>query len=127
MIFSPSNPASGLAPLSTLIPGMMPWAREHLGERGAVDVALADGLVEQDHAADELAHPVGGEQQLAVGAAVLLGRLDAMDLNRFSIVPELLVRREDALAGRHRSHGRAAESSVLIVAPSEVRCRSGAR
>ena len=48
---SPSNSASGCAPVSTLIrdhAGLL----EHLGERSAVVRGLADRLVEQDHARD---------------------------------------------------------------------------
>ena len=70
------EPGQRLGALVDLDPRDDPLGAEHLGERGAVGRPLADGLVEQDHAADELAQPVGGEQQLAVGAAVLLGRLD---------------------------------------------------
>jgi len=36
----------------------------------AGDGALANGLVEQDHPAHELLDPLGGEQQVAIGAAV---------------------------------------------------------
>ena len=121
MIFSPSNPASALVPLSTLIPGMMPWALSTSHERGAVDGPLADGLVEEDHAADELAHPLGGEQQLAVSPAILLGRLDLDGLEPLLDRPRALVCREDALALRDQRAGRwlrgCLYSSLL---PSEV-------
>ena len=50
---------------------------QQLRERRAVGARLADRLVEEDDAADEVADLGSGEQQVAVGAAQLLGRLDA--------------------------------------------------
>ena len=44
--------ASGLAPVSTLMPGMIALVGEQLRERRAVGGRLADRLVEEDHAAD---------------------------------------------------------------------------
>ena len=49
---------------------------EELRERRPVVGLLADRLVEEDDAADELLHPLGREQEIAVGAPVRLGRLD---------------------------------------------------
>ncbi len=40
------------APLSTLMPGMMPSVSRIFDERAAVGRVLADRLVEEDHAAD---------------------------------------------------------------------------
>ena len=62
--------------LVDLDPGDDALAGQDLGQGGAVGGRLAQGLVVEDDAADELGRPLGGEQQLAVGAAVLLGRLD---------------------------------------------------
>ena len=50
---------------------------EQLGERRAVVGALPDRLVVEDHAADVLLHARRREEEVAVGAAGLLGRLDA--------------------------------------------------
>ena len=77
VIVSPSASASGFAPRSTLMPGMMPFDGEQLRERRPVGGALPDRLVVEDDAADELLGAGRREEQLAVGAAGLLGRLDA--------------------------------------------------
>src|SRR5204863_2328253 len=53
-----------------------PLAGEDLREGRAVVGALPDGLVEQDHAADELRRARSREEHLAVGAAGLGGALD---------------------------------------------------
>ena len=53
-----------------------PLRLEQLRERRPVGGALADRLVEEDHAADVLLDALGREEQLAVGAPVVLGRLD---------------------------------------------------
>ena len=73
---SPGAPASGFAPVSTLIPGMIPRLGEELRERRAVGRRLADRLVVEDHAADVLLEPGRREEHVAVGAPVLLGRLE---------------------------------------------------
>ena len=114
------EPGERLGALVDLDPGDDALGVEHLRERGAVDGPLADGLVEEDHAADELAHPVGGEQQLAVGAAILLGRLDLDGLEPLLDRPRALVCREDALARRDQRGRwlRGCLSSSLL--PSEV-------
>ena len=62
---------------------------EQRREGHAVLRLLAQRLVEQDHAADELLGAGGREEQLAIGAAVLLRRRQIDVLKRFSIVPEL--------------------------------------
>ena len=54
---SPGRRASGWVPLSTLMPGMMPSARQQLGEGNAVAGGLAEGLVEQDRAAEMYSTP----------------------------------------------------------------------
>ena len=77
VMVSPSASASGFAPVSTLIPGMIPFDCEQLRERRPVGGALADRLVEEDDAADVLLGARRREEQVAVGAPVLLGRLDA--------------------------------------------------
>src|SRR5690606_30889911 len=60
--------------------------------------ALPDGLVEEDHAADELLGALRGEQHLAVGPAVLLGRFQADRVEALADGPIALVRGEDTLA-----------------------------
>jgi hypothetical protein len=68
---------------------------EQLGERRAVVCLLADRLVEEDDAADELLDPRRREQQVAVGAPVLLGRLDADRVEALLDGAGALVRGED--------------------------------
>ena len=55
MTFSSGEPGSAFAPVSTLMPGIDALAPQHFDERRAVGALLADRLVVQDHAADELA------------------------------------------------------------------------
>ena len=105
MTSSPAAPAAAFVPLSTLMPGIMPSLGEDLAQRGAVVGLLADGLVVQDDAADELGHPRRGEEHLAVDAADLFGVLDAERLKRFAMVRMALVGGEDALAGGHQRAG----------------------
>ena len=75
------------------------------------DGALADRLVEEDHAADEVLGAVGREEQVAVGAPVLLGRLDADRVEALLDRPVALVGGEDALPRRDE---RRAVSSRLV-------------
>jgi len=77
----------------------------HLGEGHAVLGGLADGFVIEDRAGDVLAQARSGEQQLAVGAAVLFAVLDA---DRFETLLDgvgRLVDGDDALAGRNHRQG----------------------
>ena len=92
--------ASGVAPLSTLMPGMMPGVFEHAHERAAVGGLLADRLVEEDHAADEVGRARGREQHLAVRAPAVLGRLAPDRVEALLDRAAALVGREDALARR---------------------------
>src|SRR5581483_2055583 len=48
-------------------------AAEQFDERHAAGGALADGFIEENHAADERAEAGRGEEQFAVGAAIVLG------------------------------------------------------
>ena len=73
---SPATPASGLAPASTLMPGMMPARASSSTQRHAARALLADRLVLQDDAADELAMPGVVKQHLAIVAPALRRRLD---------------------------------------------------
>ena len=54
-----------------------PLALEQLRERRAVRRALADRLVVEDHARDVVARALRREEEVAVGAPRLLGRLDS--------------------------------------------------
>src|SRR5205085_2264199 len=54
-----------------------PLRLEQLRKRRAVSGRLANGLVEQDHAADELFGALRREEHVAVRATVLLRRIDA--------------------------------------------------
>src|SRR5205823_4289840 len=65
-----------LRALVDLDPRDDPAPLEQLRERRSGGRALPDRLVEQDDAADVLLDPLGGEEEVAIGAAVLLGRLD---------------------------------------------------
>ena len=58
-----------------------------LRERGAVGGGLSDGLVVEDHAADELVDAVAGDQQLTISAAVLLGALGADGIETLNVRP----------------------------------------
>ena len=106
---SPSRPsvtsssgdfASGVVPLSTLMPGMMPASSRIFDERAAVGGLLADRLVEQDHAADVVGGARGREQHLAVRAAAVLGRVAADRVEALLDRAAALVGGEDALARR---------------------------
>src|SRR5947209_6103988 len=80
VICSPGKPARATVPLSTLMPGKIPW-REHGRQRSAVLGRLPHCFFEEDHAADELPPLRLGEQQLAVVPAILLhrGDVDALE------------------------------------------------
>ena len=82
-----------------------PLALEQLRERRAVGRALMDRLVEQDDAADVLRGACRREQEVAVGAAVLLRRLDPDRVQPALDRPRALVGGEDALPRARRAHG----------------------
>src|SRR5207245_1482948 len=111
MVWSPSMSTSGsmigTSPASwqsaAYRAGDDPLGGEHLREWDAVGRGLTDGLVEQDHAADELGRTRGGEEHLAVGAAAVLGGLDADALEPLLDRAGALVGREDPFARRHQS------------------------
>jgi hypothetical protein len=73
-------------------------AGEHLDQRRAVGGRLADRLVKEDHAADVRVDAGGRKKELAIGPAVVLGRLDADRLEPLLDGRRALVRRQDALA-----------------------------
>ena len=98
---SPSAPASGFAPLSTLIPGKDPGVLEQLRERDAVLRGLADRLVVEDHPRDVVAEARGRKEQLPVGPTFLFGGLDLDRLQALFDRARALVRREDAFPRRH--------------------------
>ena len=85
------------------MPGKDALGGQQLGKGGAVRGTLADRLVEEDHAADELLDALRREEQLAVGAPVLLGGLDRDRVEALLDGGRALVGGEDSLAGRH--HG----------------------
>src|SRR3546814_14262668 len=74
-------------------------------ERHAVLRRLADGLVEQDRAADVLRQVGRGQQQLAVGAAVLLVVLDPDAGEALGDGAGGFVDGDDALARRDHGQG----------------------
>ena len=94
-----------LRALVDLDPGDDPEPLEQLRERLAVGRALADRLVEEDHAADVLGGARGREEQLAVGAPVLLGRVDADRVEALRDRAVALVGGEDPLPGRDECAG----------------------
>src|SRR5262249_17580361 len=97
-------------------------------------------LVEEDHAADELLDALRREQHVAVGAAVLLGRLEPDRVEALLDRGVALVRGEDALSlgderagrGLQFSHrlppaglDRLAGATVPVPARPQTRPRSG--
>jgi hypothetical protein len=88
----------GLGALVDLDPGQDPLVGEHLHERRAVGGLLADRLVVEDHAGDELFGAGGAEQHLAIGAPVVLGRRRIDRLEPLLDRARALVGGEDALA-----------------------------
>ena len=102
--FSPGKPAMVVRARVHLDPrDRRPSTARTLGERRAVVGRLADRLVVQDHAADELLHARGREEQLAVGAAALLGRLDADRVEALLDRARATRRRRGSPCGRRRS------------------------
>ena len=71
---------------------------EQLGERRPVGRLLADRLVEENHAADEILGSLRREEKLPVLPARLLGGLDPDRVESLLDRPVALVRGEDALA-----------------------------
>jgi hypothetical protein len=78
---------------------------EDLGERRPVLGRLADRLVVQDHAGDMVSEPRGGEEELAIGATVLLRRLDADLVEPLLDRPARLIGGEDPFAGGNQLAG----------------------
>src|SRR4029077_20877535 len=74
-----------------------PFRREQLRERRPVVGLLADGLVEEDDPADVLLDARRGEEEVAVSAPVLLGRLDTDRVEALLDRARALVGGEDAL------------------------------
>ena len=70
-----------------------------LRERHPAGGLLAQGLVEQDGAADVIGKPGRGHQHAAVGAAVVLGAFDIDRVEALAAGRVALVHGEDALAG----------------------------
>ena len=91
-----------------------PLPLEQLRERGAVRRALPDRLVEEDHPADPLLGALGGEQQIAVGTAVLLGRPDADRVEALLDRAAALVGRQDPFPRRNERPGDLVEHTVIM-------------
>jgi hypothetical protein len=104
-------------------------AGEDLRQRRAVGGPLAQGLVVEDDAADELGRPLGGEQQLAVVPAVLLGGLHLDRGEALLDGAAALVGGQDALAGGDQRPGRRGQlvrhpdTSPLDLGPYSIRVR----
>src|SRR5206468_3979515 len=87
---------------------------------------LANGLVEQDHPADELADALGRQEHLPVAPAVLLIVHDPERLEAPTNRGVALIRGEDPLTGRNQSPCRTFQSRrrhhpYLLPAPPEYR------
>src|SRR5690606_13335972 len=109
----------------------------HLGEGHAVAGGLADGLVIEDGAGDVVAQTRGGQQHFPVGAAVLLGALDADGLETLLDGVGGLIDGDDALARGHHglgglgelvdahgdSGGVAGSPALYLLAPAPARNR----
>src|SRR6266853_5368381 len=79
----------------------------------AGDRTLPERLVEQDHSAHEFLYPLGGEEEIAVGAAVRLGALDPDRREAFFTRAARFVRRKQTLAfGKHGCGGLGKQISV---------------
>ena len=89
-----------LRALVDLDAGDDPLLCEQLRERRAVERLLADRLVEEDHAADEVLRARSREQEVAVGAPVVLGRIDPDRVEALLDRAVALVRGQDSLARR---------------------------
>src|SRR5262249_60462987 len=98
-----------LGALVDLDPGDDALFGEHRWERDTVARRLADRLVEQDHAAGELLGALGSEEEVAIGAAIPLRRLDADLVETLLDRARALVGGEDALAGGDDGPGGACE------------------
>ena len=80
--------------------------RQHLGERSSVVGGLAERLVVEDHATDEVLHPGCREEQLPVVPPILLRRLHADRVEALLDRPGRLVGGKDALVvGDDRAGG----------------------
>src|SRR5262249_51125339 len=78
--------------------GKDPLRLEQLRERRPVGGRLANGLVEEDHAADVVLRALGREKQVAVGAPAFLRRLGADRVEPLLDRAVALVGGEDPLA-----------------------------
>ena len=87
-------------------------ALQKLRERRAVRGALADRLVEEDHAADVVLGPGGGEEHVAIRAPALLGRLDVDRVEALLDRAVALVGGQDSLA---RSDQRSGDRLELVL------------
>ena len=82
---------------------------------------LEQRLFEHDDAAQRLAQAgAGSEEQVAVGAAVLLGVLDGNGRESFPDRPGRLVRGKNALARRNDSPGRRLQIRITGQLPPEI-------
>src|SRR5262249_15454313 len=114
-----------------LDPGDHTLGLEDLRQRPAVGRALADRLVEQDHAAHVLRGTRGREQHLAIRAATVLRRLAPDGVETLLDRAAALVGRQDALARSHQLAGRLVQcrthrSSPRLRIVSSGPCSTGA-
>jgi hypothetical protein len=95
----------GLHPLVHLDAGNNALLLKQLHDRAAAGLGgavLEEGFLVEDHAGDVLAEAVGASQQAAVGAAVLLGVLEANGVESFADRAGGFIRRQQARARRRQ-------------------------
>ena len=105
MTFSPAAPASGLAPVSTLMPEMTPWPAS-TSTKGAPSEACWR-IVSSNRMTPEMNSLAPGVVNSSSRYARRLSSVDStlIAANRFSIVPALSSAARNALAGRDQGVG----------------------
>src|SRR6516162_8519519 len=96
------EPARGFAPVSTLIPGRMPWTVRALASGLAIGTLLTDRFVIHDGPADKLGGPRRGKEHFPVGAPALLARLNPQRVESPRQRGDGLVGRQDSFSLRNQ-------------------------
>ena len=99
VISSPGACASAILPASTLMPGTMPWRAASSGSGTPSSARWPSVSSYRMTPLMKVAEPGRREQQTAIGAPVLLGRLHADRLETLGDRRAALVGSQDALAG----------------------------
>jgi len=106
VMVSPGNPASGLAPVSTLMPGIILLLARYVGNGGTVFSLLPYRFIVQNDPTDVSARIRRREQHFAVGAPIFLGRFQVDGVEPLADGARALVRRQKFLAGSRPLRGR---------------------